>query len=180
EMGVKQGGAYSVMCAYNRLNGEACCGSDGLLNTILRNDWGFTGFVVSDCGAIEDIYAHHKIVSSPEAAAAIGVKSGTDLNCGVYYANLKQAVEKGLITEAEIDVAVKRLFTARFKLGMFDPEEQVKYASIPYDVVDSKKHRDIALEATRKSIVLLKNAPFKGASKNLLPLSKDIKTVAVI
>lgn len=180
EMGVKEGKAYSAMCAYNRLNGEACCGSNMLMNSVLRNEWGFPGYIVSDCDAIKDIYSDHKIVATPEEAAALAVKSGCDLNCGDVYMHLKESVAKNLITEAEIDVAVKRLFIARFKLGMFDPEEQVKYTKIPYDVVDSKKHRDIALEATRKSIVLLKNAPFKGASKNLLPLSKDIKTVAVI
>lgn len=174
EMGIKEGQAYSAMCAYNRYNGEACCGSDQLLNDLLRNDWGFNGFIVSDCGAIADIYQHHKIVSTPEEAAALAVKSGTDLNCGEVYKHLTAAVEKGLITEAEIDVAVKRLFTARFRLGMFDPDEKVKYARIPYDVVDSKAHQALALEAARKSITLLKN------ENNLLPLKKETGTVAVI
>lgn len=174
EMGIKEGHAYSVMCAYNRLNGEACCGSDHLLTSILRNEWNFDGYVVSDCGAIEDIYAHHKVVPSAEEAAALAVKSGCDLNCGKIYLHLKEAVDKNLITEKEIDVAVKRLFMARFKLGMFDPPEMVKYTKIPYDVVDSKEHKALALDAARKSIVLLKN------KDHLLPLNKDIKNVAVI
>ncbi len=174
EMGIKEGKAYSVMCAYNRYNGEVCCGSNRLLNNILRNEWGFDGYVVSDCGAIWDIYVYHKIVPTPTEAAALAVKSGCDLNCGQVYKHLKTAVSKNLITEQEIDIAVKRLFKARFKLGMFDPPVMVKYTEIPYDVVDCKKHKDLALEAARKSIVLLKN------DNNLLPLDKDIKTIAVI
>lgn len=174
EMGIKEGKAYSVMCAYNRLNGEPCCGTNGLFNKLLRTDWKFNGYIVSDCEAITDIYANHKVVATPEEAAALAVKSGTDLECGSVYLNLKKAVEKKLITEKEIDVAVKRLFTARFKLGMFDPPERVKYANIPYSVVDNKEHKALALEAARKSIVLLKN------ENNALPLKKDIGTVAVI
>lgn len=174
EMGIKEGKAYSLMCAYNRLNGQPCCGTDGLFNNLLRNDWGFKGFIVSDCEAITDIYANHKVVATPEEAAALAVKSGTDLECGKVYLKLKKAVEQKLITEAEIDVAVKRLFTARFRLGMFDPAEKVKYANIPYSVVDNKEHKDLALEAARKSMVLLKN------ENNTLPLKKDLKTVAVI
>jgi len=174
EMGIKEGKAYSVMCAYNRYNGQACCGSDHLLNKIIRDEWGFDGYIVSDCGAITDIYKGHKIVPTPEEAAALAVKSGCDLECATVYQHLKEAVNKNLITEQEIDIAVRRLFTARFKLGMFDPPELVKYAQIPYSVVDCKKHRDLALEAARKSIVLLKN------ENNLLPLDKDSKTIAVI
>jgi beta-glucosidase len=174
EMAIKEGKPYSVMCAYNRYNGEACCGSEKLLQDVLRNEWGFNGYIVSDCDAIVDIYKFHQIVPTPEEAAALAVKSGTDLECGNVYLNLKEAVNKKLITEAEIDVAVKRLFVARFKLGMFDPPEKVKYAQIPYSVVDSKEHKELSLEAARKSIVLLKN------KNNILPLKKDIKTVAVI
>ena len=174
EMGVKEGKAYSVMCAYNRYKGEACCGSPLLLTDILRNEWGFKGYVVSDCGAITDIYKYHKIVPTPEEAAALAVKSGCDLECATVYEHLKEAIAKKLITEQEIDVAVKRLFTARFKLGMFDPPEMVKYTQIPYDVVDSKEHHQLALEAARKSIVLLKN------ENNALPLKKNLGTLAVI
>lgn len=174
EIGIKEGKAYSLMCAYNRYNGEACCTSGKLLNDVLRKDWAFSGFVVSDCGGIVDIYKNHKQVSTPAEAAAMAVKSGTDLECGEVYLNLKEAVEKNLITEKEIDVSVKRLFTARFKLGMFDPPEMVPYANIPYSVVDSKEHKALALEAAQKSIVLLKN------ENNTLPLRKDIGTLAVI
>jgi beta-glucosidase len=174
EMGVKEGKAYSVMCAYNRLEGEACCGNNHLLTSLLRNEWGFKGYVVSDCGAIGDIYQNHKIVSTPEEASALAVKSGCDLECATTYQSLKQAVARKLITEQEIDVAVKRLFTARFKLGMFDPPDMVKWTKLPYNVVDSKENHELALEATRKSMVLLKN------QNNLLPLKKDIKTIAVI
>jgi beta-glucosidase len=174
EMGIKEGKAYSVMCAYNRLNGEACCGSSHLLTSILRNEWNFKGYVVSDCGAIDDIYQHHKVVPTSEEAAALAVKSGCDLECATTYTHLKEAVANKIITEAEIDVSVKRLFTARFKLGMFDSPEMVKYTKIPYSVVDNKEHHELALEAAHKSIVLLKN------ENNTLPLKKDIKTVAVI
>ncbi len=174
EMGIREGGAYSVMCAYNRLYGYPCCGSSRLLTTILRNEWGFQGYVVSDCGAIDDIYERHKIVSTPDSAGALAVRSGCDLECATTFTHLKEAVTKGLITEQQIDTAVRRLFTARFRLGMFDPADSVKYAQIPYSVVDSKKHKDLALEAAHKTIVLLKN------THNALPLRKDLKTIAVI
>lgn len=174
EMGVKEGKAYSVMCAYNRINGEVCCGSNHLLTKILREEWGFDGYIVSDCEAITDIYKFHKVTATPEEAAALAVKSGCDLECGKVYEALKKAVADKIIDEEQIDVAVKRLFMARFKLGMFDPDEQVKYAQIPYSTVDSKEHRDLALESARKSLVLLKN------DNNTLPLKKDIGTIAVI
>ncbi len=124
---IKEGGAFSIMCAYNRFMGDACCGSPELLRTILREKWGFQGYVVSDCGAINDIFARHKIVKTAPEAAALAVKSGTDLECGSLYPSaLLDAVKQGLITEAQIDVSVRRLFTARFRLGMFDPPELVK------------------------------------------------------
>ena len=122
-MGIKEGHAYSVMCAYNRLDGEACCGSKRLLIDILRNEWGFNGYVVSDCGAIGDIYQRHKLVQTPAEAAALAVKAGCDLECATTYEHLNEAVKEKLISEPEIDIAVKRLFTARMKLGMFDPPE---------------------------------------------------------
>ncbi|HTR29312.1 MAG TPA: glycoside hydrolase family 3 C-terminal domain-containing protein [Puia sp.] len=174
EMGIREGKAFSVMCAYNRLYGQACCGSSRLLTTILRNEWGFKGYVVSDCGAIDDIYERHKIVSTPDSAAVLAVRAGCDLECLNTYRHLKEAVAKKMISEAEIDTAVKRLFTARMKLGMFDPADSVKYNSIPYSVVDSKQHRDLALESARKSIVLLKN------EHSTLPLAKTLRTIAVI
>lgn len=174
EMAVREGGAYSVMCAYNCFRGLPCCGSPLLLNDILRHEWGFEGYVVSDCDAVDDIYATHKLVPTLAEAAAMALKAGTDLNCGRAYAALLEAVKKGLVDEATIDIAVKRLFTARFRLGMFDPEEGVPYAQIPYSAVDSPKHRLLALEAARKSLVLLQN------KNNVLPLPKSLKSIAVI
>ncbi|NOZ27476.1 MAG: glycoside hydrolase family 3 protein [Chloroflexi bacterium] len=171
---IKEGKAYSIMGAYNRTNGEPCCASKTLLEEILRKEWGFEGYVVSDCGAIRDIYMYHKVVDTPEEAAAMAVKAGCDLNCGETYYALLKAVGKGLISEEVIDRAVKRLFTARFRLGMFDPPEMVPYAQIPYEVNDCPEHRALALQAARESIVLLKNA------NGFLPLSKELQTIAVI
>jgi beta-glucosidase len=166
---------YSVMGAYNRVDGESASASWMLLRDILRNQWKFDGYVVSDCGAIRDIYANHKIVNDAEEAAAIGVRRGCDLNCGgVYQRWLKEAVEKGFIDEGEIDLAVYRLMLARMKLGMFDPPEMVAYARIPYSVNDCEKHNEAALEMARKSMTLLKN-------NGILPLDKGkIKTIAVV
>src|SRR5213078_4222173 len=174
EAGIREGGAYSLMCAYNRVDGRAACGSDMLLKDILRDGWGFKGYVVSDCGAIDDIYARHKIVATGAQAAALAVKTGTDLECGRVYANLVDAVKQGLITEQQIDTAVKRLFLAQFKLGMFDPPDSVRWARIPLRVLDQPAHRDLARQAAREAIVLLKNA------RGLLPLRKDLRTLAVI
>ena len=171
---VREAQAYSIMPAYNRTNGESCCVSQTLLEDILRNKWGFEGYVVSDCGSIRDLLLNHKLAKTREEAAAMGVKAGCDLNCGRYYLNLTKAVEQGLIFENEINRAVKRLFTARFKLGMFDPPEEVPYTKIPYEVVDCAEHRALALEAARKSIVLLKN------EDGLLPLTRELNTVAII
>ena len=171
---IKEAGASSIMGAYNRTNDVACCASPTLLEKILRQEWGFDGYVVSDCGAIMDIYAHHKVVDTPAKAAALAVENGCELNCGEVYSALLDAVEQGRISEDTIDRALKRLFTARFRLGMFDPSEQVPYAQIPYEVVDSPEHREMALQAARESIVLLKN------EDSLLPLPKDIGSIAVI
>jgi beta-glucosidase len=171
---VREAKAHSVMGAYNRTNGEPCCASPTLLERILRQEWGFDGHVVSDCWAIIDIYAHHRVVRTAAEAAALAVKAGCDLNCGSTYPALREAVEKGLIDEATIDLAFKRLFTARFRLGMFDPPEGVPYAQIPYEVNDCPEHRALALQAARESIVLLKN------EGGLLPLDKDLGSVAVI
>lgn len=175
---VVEGKAESVMGAYNRTNGEACCASPTLLGSILRERWGFEGYVVSDCGAIGDIYAHHKLVDTPEEAAALAVKNGCDLNCGFVYRDLTKAVEKGLITEADLDVAVRRLFRARMKLGMFDPDEQVPYASIPYEVNGSEEHRTLSLRMAEESIVLLKNEDRGGTP--VLPIGPSTKRIAVI
>jgi beta-glucosidase len=170
---IKEGNAVSIMGAYNRLNGEPCCASLTLLERILRQEWNFNGYVVSDCWAIVDIYAHHNVVETPAEAAALAVKNGCDLNCGSTYPALKDAVEQGLIDEATIDRAVKRLFNARFRLGMFDPPEQVPYANISFKVVNSTEHQELALQTARETMVLLKN-------DNLLPLSKNLKSIAVI
>jgi beta-glucosidase len=174
EAAVKEGGAYSVMCAYNSVDGLPACANPRLLSDILRKQWGFPGYVVSDCGAIDDIYRRHKFVPTAEEGVSLAVKAGTDLTCGTEFRNLIPAVAKGLIAEAEIDQALKRLLLARFKLGMFDPPAVVKYARIPYSENDSPAHRELALEAARKSIVLLKN------DRNTLPLSKSLRTIAVI
>ncbi len=170
---VKEGGAYSVMCAYNRFKGEACCGSNKLLNELLRKEWGFKGYVVSDCWAINDIWDFHKITDNKEEGVALAIKSGTDLECGNSYVNLLGAVKNGLVAEAEIDTAFKRLMIARFKLGMFDPDKDVAYSQIPYSVVDCDSHKAKALEIARKSIVLLKN------ENNLLPLNKNLRKILV-
>ena len=171
---VKEARAASVMGAYNRVNGEPCCASPTLLEKILRQEWGFDGYVVSDCWAILDILLHHKVVSTAEEASALAVKNGCELNCGSTYPALRGAVEQGLISEDMIDRAVQRLFTARFRLGMFDPPEQVLYTQIPYEIVGSPEHRELALRAARESIVLLKN------ESNLLPLRKDLESIAII
>jgi beta-glucosidase len=174
EAAIKEGGAYSVMCAYNSVDGQPACANPRLLGDILRKQWGFQGYVVSDCGAIDDIYRRHKFVPTAEEGVADAVKAGTDLSCGNEFTNLVPAVKKGLIAESEIDQSLKRLLRARFRLGMFDPPEMVKYAQIPYSENDSPVHRELALETARKSIVLLKN------ERRTLPLSKSLKTIAVI
>ncbi|MHA1292459.1 MAG: glycoside hydrolase family 3 C-terminal domain-containing protein [Promethearchaeota archaeon] len=173
---VKEGGAYSIMCAYNRVNNRPACASSELLQQILRKEWGFEGYIVSDCGAVADFnrLLGHKYTNRFYKSAAEAVKNGCDLNCGFVYRWLPIAYKKGLITENDINKSVKRLFLARFKLGMFDPPELVKYQQIPYKANDCDAHRQLALKAARQSIVLLKNR------NNFLPLSKKIKSIAVI
>ncbi len=170
---VREAKAASIMGAYNRTNGEPCCASRTLLGKILRGEWGFEGYVVSDCGAIRDIHAHHKVVGTAAEAAALAVREGCDLNCGATYRALLDAVDQGLISEQEIDVAVRRLFMARFRLGMFDPPTMVPYAQIPYEVNDCEEHRQLALQVARESMVLLKN------QGHFLPLV-GVKSIAVI
>jgi beta-glucosidase len=174
EATVREADVHSVMCAYNRYLGEAACASSKLLGDILRDEWDFGGYVVSDCWAIVDIYRNHKIVATPQEAAALAVKTGTDLNCGSTYPSLVAATQQGLITEEELDAAVKRLFRARFLLGMFDDPAGVPWSKIPYSVVASPGHQELALETTRKSLVLLKN------ENSTLPLQKDLTSIAVI
>ncbi len=171
---VREGKVGAVMPAYNRVNGEPCAASPRLLETILRKEWGFGGFVVSDCGAIDDIYREHRVASSAEEAAALAVRAGTDLNCGGTYRALVGAVKRGLISEAEIDRAVGRLFAARFRLGMFDPPALVPWAQLPMSVVDSPAHRELAKIAAQKSLVLLEN---RGP---VLPLAAGVKGIAVV
>jgi beta-glucosidase len=161
------------MCAYNRTNGEPAC-SNKELSDILFKKWHFTGHVVSDCWAVTDIWKGHAFTKTEAEASAVAVKHGTDLSCGPEYASLVQAVKGGLISEGEIDGAVKHLMKIRFRLGMFDPPEMVKYAQIPFSENDTEAHHAVSLKAARESIVLLKNAV------NTLPLSKSIKRVAVI
>lgn len=172
---VQKANVYSVMCAYNRLYEQPCCGSK-YVEDLLRKDWGFDGYIVSDCWAIRDFFneGDHEIDETPEEASARAVKAGTDLNCGESYSSLVNAVNQGLVSEEEIDKCVTRLMLARMKLGMFDPIEKVPFSKIPYSVVDSDPHRKLALDAARKSMVLLKN------ENNILPFSKDVKNVAVI
>ena len=170
---VKEGDVDAVMGAYNRVYGESASASRFLLRDVLRRDWGFKGYVVSDCWAIVDIWKHHRIVASREAAAALAVRNGTELECGQEYATLPAAVRQGLITEAEIDDAVTRLFTARMRLGMFDPPERVRWARIPASVNQAPAHDALALKAAQSSLVLLKN-------DGVLPLSRDLKRIAVV
>jgi beta-glucosidase len=171
---VMEAQAASVMCAYNRTDGLPCCASSDLLTDILRREWNFGGYIVSDCGAITDIWKGHKFAPTEEGASAVAVKAGTDLACGHEYASLVKAVKDGLINEAEIDVALKRLLVARFRLGMFDPPEMVKYTQIPFTENDSPPHRALSRQAARESMILLKN------ENNALPLKKNLKTIAVI
>ena len=170
---VQQADVKEVMCAYNRYEGEPCCGSNTLLAQILRNEWGFKGIVVSDCGAINDFWQKNKHETHEDAihASADAVLSGTDLECGSNYKRLEQAVERGLISENELDISVKRLLTARFEIGEMD--ENDSYSHLTYDIVDSQKHRDLALKSARQSIVLLQN------NNNILPLKKGTKIALI-
>jgi beta-glucosidase len=163
----------AVMGAYNRTNGEACCASELLLVDILRGEWGFTGHVVSDCWALNDLHTTHGITADPAESAALAIQRGCDLECGQTFEFLGVALHRGLIDEHDIDRAVARIFTTRFKLGMFDPQEQVPYASIPESVINCDAHRELAYEAALKSIVLLKN------EDDLLPL-RDLRSLYVL
>lgn len=163
----------AVMGAYNRTNGEACCASQLLLVDILRGEWGFQGHVVSDCWALNDLHTTHGVTNDPAESAALAVKRGCDLECGQTFEFLDEALARGLLDESDIDRAVTRIYTTRFKLGMFDPPEQVPYASIPESVINSDAHRQLAYEAAVKSIVLLKN------ENDILPL-RDLRSLYVI
>lgn len=170
---VQEGKAASIMAAYNAVNGEPAASNAYLLQDILRDEWGFDGFVVSDCGGIRDIHKNHKTTTKPCESAVRAVKAGCDLNCGMVYHSLKKAVSKGAISEDIINKSLIRLFEARLKLGMFDSPAQGPYSSISSDVIDCTKHRELALESSRRSLVLLKN-------DKILPLDNTQKKIAVI
>ena len=165
-------GVTGVMGAYNRTNGVPCCAHQYLLKDILRDTWDFDGYVVSDCGAIKDIYKHHQYTDTPAEAAAVALKAGCDLNCGKVYQSLIDAYEEDLVTEEEITVAAERLFTIRYRLGEF--EDVRPYADLPYDLLDCKAHRALNEKVAADSIVLLKN------ENGFLPLSpKTTQKIAV-
>ncbi len=171
---VTEAKAVSIMCVYNAVDGVPGCASTDLLQKRLRDQWGFKGYVVSDCGAIGDIFRGHKYVATQGAASVAAVKAGTDLTCGAEYKSLLDEVKAGTITEAEITRAAERLFEARIRLGMFDPPDRVPYTKIPYSVNDSAAHRRLARDAERKAIVLLKNRD------GLLPLKPTVGKIAVV
>jgi beta-glucosidase len=172
---VKEAKVETVMGAYNRTNGEPCCGSKTLLKDILRDTWEFDGHVVSDCWAIKDFHENHKVTAGPVESVALAVKNGCDINCGNIFIYLVEAVKQGLVSEDQIDQAVTRLFTTRMKLGLFDEPKKVPFNNISYDVVDSPVMRELNRKAAKECIVLLKN------ENKLLPLNKSkLKTIGVI
>jgi len=170
---VQEGHVTAVMAAYNRVNGDSASASPRLLGDILRKDWGFQGYIVSDCDSVEDIFKEHKIVPTAEEASALALKSGLDLDCGKTYAALAGALRQGLVTAAQIDISLRRLMVARMRLGMFDPPEKVRWAQTPYKVNQAPEHDRLARRAAQSSIVMLKNG-------RVLPLSRRVGTIAVI
>lgn len=173
---VQQAGVKEVMCAYQRVDGDPCCGSNRLLQQILRDEWGFKGLVVSDCGAISDFWrpGAHGVSADAAAASAKAVISGTDVECGGEYRHLPDAVKAGQITEEQINKSVVRLLEARFELGDFDPDELVPWTKIPESVVACKEHKELALQMAREQMVLLHNR------NNTLPLKKDAGKIMVM
>lgn len=172
---VQEGKVEAVMGAYNRTNGEPCCGSKTLLKDILREEWGFEGHVVSDCWAIQDFHNGHGVTSGPLESVAMAVSNGCDLNCGQLFAYVAEAVKQGMISEERVDEALVNLFTTRMKLGVFDGKDATPFDKIPFTVVDSKEMKELNLEASRKCITLLKN------ENGLLPLDKSkLKTIGII
>ncbi len=171
---IVEGHADSIMCSYNAVDGAPACANKFLLQDTLRDAWKFRGYVTSDCGAVEDITTGHKFTPDNEHASALAVQAGTDTTCGNEYVALVKAVQDGLIKESEIDTSLKRLFTARFRMGMFDPPDAVSFNRIPFSENDSAQHRGLALKAARESMVLLKN------QDGTLPFKSSIKTIAVI
>lgn len=171
---VTEAKVQTVMGAYNRTNDEACCASQLLLNKILRQEWGFTGHVTADCTALTDIHQNHKLTKDAAESAALALKAGCDISCWCTYDHLGESIERGLITEKDIDRSLSRTLTTRFKLGIFDPQEMVPYSSTPMSVVGCKEHRDLAYLTAAESVVLLKN------KNNLLPLSDKIQSMLVV
>lgn len=172
---VKEAHVEAVMGAYNRTNGEPCCGSKTLLKDILRDEWGFEGHVTSDCWAIKDFHEGHHVTETPVDSVALAMNNGCDLNCGGLFLYLTQAVNEGKVSEARIDEALINLYTSRIKLGLLETKEATPFDGITYDVVDSKPMRALNLEASKKCVVMLKNAD------NTLPLSKKkLKTIGVV
>ncbi|MFZ2096505.1 MAG: glycoside hydrolase family 3 N-terminal domain-containing protein [Anaerolineales bacterium] len=170
---VIEGNVEAVMGAYNRVLGEPACTSKLLIQDILRGEWGFTGHVVSDCWALTDVHDGHHYTSGPVETAALALKTGCDLSCGCTFDHLSEALEQGLIKQADIDQALSRVLTTRFKLGMFDPPDQVPYAATPISVVGSKKQRDLAYRAALQSAVLLKN------KNKVLPIGPLVKSIFI-
>jgi beta-glucosidase len=171
---VTQAKVEAVMGAYNRLYGEPCCASQLLLNDLLRGEWGFDGHVVSDCGALGDFHLQHKVTNDAAESAALAVRMGCDVGCDHVYESIPEALERGLITEADLDTLLFRSLRARFRLGMFDPSERVPYSDTPMSVVGSKKHRLLAYEAASESVVLLKN------KNNTLPVKPSVKSILIV
>lgn len=174
---VTEAGVRQVMCAYQRLDDEPCCGSHRLLQNILREEWGYKYLVVSDCGAIQDFYTSHRVSSDAVHAAAKGVLAGTDVECqwnAHNYKLLPEAVERGLIKEEDIDTRLKRVLVGRFDLGEMDPDDLVPWTKIPISVVNNEEHRQLALDMARRSMTLLRN------KNNILPLKKTVDKIAVI
>jgi beta-glucosidase len=174
EATVREGRVASIMAAYNRVGGEAAVASQTLLADTLRARWGFTGYVVGDCGAVADVTQRHKIVATLAEAAALSLRAGTDLDCGRAYASLNQALVRGLIKEADLDRAVVRLFTARFRLGLFDPPDRVPWSGLGAETVEAPAHLALAREAAARAIVLLEN---RGGA---LPIAASVRRLAVV
>ena len=170
---VREAKVEGVMCAYNAVFGAPCCGSDFLLADILQTRWGFEGYIVSDCWAIQDFHQNHKITADSAESAAKAIKSGVHLNCGEAFRSLGSAIERGLIFEREIDQALARILRTRFRLGLFDPVEKVSFNRLSPDIIGSESHVRLAREAAAKSIVLLKN-------DGVLPLSANLSDLLVV
>ena len=172
---VQEGDVKEIMCAYQRIDGEPCCGQTRYLHQILRDEWGFKGIVTSDCGAIRDFWApgHHGFTTTRTEAAAKAVIAGTDVECGSEYKSLPEALKAGLITEEQINTSLKRLLQGRFELGDFDADNLVEWTKIPSSVIASKEHKQLALEVAREGMTLLQNR------NNILPLRRDQKIVVM-